>query len=114
MLYRSETGEGGKVRKSIGEFVLVCLVLQMVVLVHVNQRTPDVKTDQSANRYVQRSMAQSAAASWDEDYSLIEARFLEAELRLNPAAPGELGMQNVSLPVAEPAMHRVAPNDAHR
>jgi hypothetical protein len=91
-------------RKSIGEFVLVCLVLQMVIFVLLDQRFPDARTGAppSPHRYVQRSLAESTAISWDENDTLTHEHFLEADLRPVRGLPGNGDLQNVSLPLTEP------------
>ncbi|TWU14189.1 hypothetical protein CA54_30320 [Symmachiella macrocystis] len=96
-------------RKFIGEFVLVCLIVQMVILVQLDTRTSDAKsgagpiTAAPAPRYVQRSIAPVAVASWDGNETLTDERLREAELQSHTRVAEELSLQNVSLPVTEPA-----------
>ncbi|QDU46518.1 hypothetical protein Mal52_50390 [Symmachiella dynata] len=96
-------------RKFIGEFVLVCLILQMVILVQLDTRTSDTKsgagaiTTAPAPRYVQRSIAPAAASSWEGNETLTDASFSEAELQSHTRVAGELSLQKVSLPATVPA-----------
>ncbi|QDT50857.1 hypothetical protein Pan258_49390 [Symmachiella dynata] len=95
-------------RKFIGEFVLVCLILQMVILVQLDTRTSDAKSGAGAittaptPRYVQRSIAPAAVLPWEGNETLTDARLREADLQSHTRVAGELSLQNVSLPAAEP------------
>lgn len=96
-------------RKFIGEFVLVCLILQMVILVQLDMRTSDAKsgagaiTTAPAPRYVQRSIAPAAVSPWEGNETLTDEPFREAELQSHTRVAGELSLQNVSLPATVPA-----------
>lgn len=100
---------GGKMRKFIGEFVLVCLILQMVILVQLDTPTSDAKSGAgaistaTAPRYVQRSITPAVVSPWEGNATLTDERLREAELQSHTRVAGEVSLQNVSLPTTVPA-----------
>lgn len=100
----SEREGGPNMFKSISEFILVCLVLQMVALGQWNQaeREETPPTSARASHYVSRKRAESAPRTWEADYVLRHDRFGDIDWQPHPAFRHDSGIQNVSFPLKKP------------
>ncbi len=89
-------------RKFLSDFVLICLLVQMVIFVLMSGPQPAAPRRNSQPRYVQRSLAESAARNRDAEFAVLGERSHSPEHRDAQAGPPSPQLQNVSLPLTEP------------